>query len=276
MKKFVQQWLAGLAKLIITKHKPKVIGITGSVGKTSTRDAIYAVVSTAFSVRKGQRNFNNEFGLPFAILGVDTPGRNPVKWLWVFAKGYLMLWFGVSVPQVMVLEMGVDKPGDMDYLVNIARPDIAVVTNIGVSHYEFFKTQEAVAAEKGKIVEALADNGFAVLNNDNELAKAQAGKTQARSISYGFRDDSDVRIRIIEEDFNPPSHTKIEVVTHYNSFEATVAGVGTPHLSAIAAGIAVGLNLNIPQEDIIKGIKTYRPVVGRLNILAGIKKDCDY
>lgn len=271
MKKVVQRWLASLASRIIAKHKPKVIGITGSVGKTSTRDAIYAVVSTAFSVRKGEKNFNNEFGLPFAILGVDTPGRNPIKWLWVFVKGYLILLTGF-MPKVLILEMGVDKPGDMDYLVGIARPDIAVITNIGISHYEFFQTHQAVAEEKGKIVAVLSPNGVAILNADNDLTKQQASKTHGKVITYGFGEGSDVRVRVIEEGFNPPVKSDIEVITHYGSFTASVNAVGAPHISAIAAAVAVGLNLEIHQEDILKGLQRYKPVPGRLNFIPGVKR----
>ncbi len=273
MKNFVQRWLASLARQIIAKHKPKIIGITGSVGKTSTRDAIYAVVSTAFSVRKGSKNFNNEFGLPFAVLGADAPGRNPFNWLWIFVKGYFTLWVG-SYPQVLVLEMGVDKTGDMDYLLSIVKPDIAVLTNIGISHYEFFKSVEAVAEEKGKLVEALTQNGTAILNADNDLAKQQANKATnkgAKVITYGFS-DSDVRLKIDSENFIAPASTNFEIITHYNNFKATVKAIGLPHLSAAAAAVAVGLNLNISQEDIIKGLGKYKPMVGRLNFLAGIKK----
>ncbi len=276
MKNFVQRMLANLARQILAKHKPKIIGITGSVGKTSTRDAIYAVVSTAFSVRKGEKNFNNEFGLPFAVLGVSGPERNIFKWLMVFIKGYFTLWIG-GYPKVLILEMGVDKPGDMDYLLSIAKPDISVLTNIGLAHYEFFQTMEAVAQEKGKLVEALNhsnQNGVAILNADNDLVKQQAIKATskgAKIITYGFT-DSDVRVKIDSEQFSAPASTTLEVITHYNSFKATVKAIGLPHLSSCAAAVAVGLNLNISQEDIIKGLSKYRPMTGRLNFLAGIKK----
>jgi len=80
MKQFVAKRLAILARQLIAKHKPKIIGITGSVGKTSARDAIYAVVSTAFWARKGHENYNNELGLPLAILGQKSPGRSAFGW----------------------------------------------------------------------------------------------------------------------------------------------------------------------------------------------------
>lgn len=274
MKKFVQRWLAGLARNIIAKHKPKVIGITGSVGKTSTRDAIYAVVSTAFSVRKGEKNFNNEFGLPFAILGVDSPGRNPIKWLWVFLKGYLILWTGI-LPEVLVLEMGVDKPGDMDFLVNIARPDIAVLTNIGISHYEFFQTTEAVATEKSKILTALSSTGVAILNGDHPIVLEQKNKLSAsgpKVITYGTGSTNDIQLNITNEHFAIPVSSTISVHTAVNDFEVTIPVIGTAHSYAVGAAIAVGLNLNISTERIQKGLKNYSAPAGRLNFMKGIKQ----
>jgi UDP-N-acetylmuramoyl-tripeptide--D-alanyl-D-alanine ligase len=271
LKTIVQKWLANLSRAIIAKHQPKIIGITGSVGKTSTRDAIYAVVSRAYSARKGNKNFNNELGLPFAVLGVDSPERNVLKWLWVFIKGYLTLYIG-SFPRILILEMGVDKPGDMDYLLSIAKPDIAVLTNIGISHYEFFQSSEAVSAEKGKLVSALSESGVAILNSDNELVLQHATKTQAKVITYGFSEESNVRVSIVEEKFTPPVSSKIAIHTNFSSFETSINAVGKPHISSCAAAIAVGLNLNISVDQITKGLQKYKPALGRLNVIKGIKQ----
>src|SRR6185369_5763685 len=138
MQRFVQKLLAFFSRKILAKYKPKIIGITGSVGKTSAKEAIFLVVSQTHRARKPDRNFNNEFGLPFTIIGVDSPQRHPLKWLKVFAQATGLILFRQRYPEILVLEMGIDRPGDMDYLLSIAYPDIAVITNIGISHYEFF------------------------------------------------------------------------------------------------------------------------------------------
>lgn len=271
MKKFLQNWLADLSRRIIAKHRPKIIGITGSVGKTSARDAIFAVLKEQYSVRKGEKNFNNELGLPFTVLGVNSPGRNILKWLWVFAKGYLILWFGYY-PKVLLLEMGVDRPGDMDYLLSIARPDVAVVTSIGISHYEFFKSYQAVAEEKGKIVQALKEGGTAILNADSDLALEQASKTTAKVITYGVGGKCNVKMVIEQESFVPPGETTAIVKTSFNDFQVSYRAVGLPHAEAVAAAISVGLTLNVPVEKIQKGLLTYKPVPGRLNLIKGIRQ----
>lgn len=271
MKKFIANWLARLARSLIAKHQPKIIGITGSVGKTSTRDAIYAVVSTAFWARKPARNLNNELGLPLSVIGVDSPGRSPLGWLKVALKGYWQLWFG-RFPQILVLEMGVDRPGDMDYLLSIARPDISVVTSIGIAHYEFFKSEDAVMQEKGKIVKAVASNGAVVLNGDNSGSASLKDWTDAKVINYGFSDTADVRLQIISEDFVPPGESELRVHTSTQDLSVTVPAVGVPHLASCGAAIAVGLYLGISLEKIQKGLQNYRPVPGRLSVLKGIKK----
>lgn len=271
MKNFVAKWLANIARQLIAKHRPNIIGITGSVGKTSTRDAIYAVVSTAFSARKPYGNLNNEFGLPLAIIGKRSPGRNLLGWLGVFMKAYWQLWFG-RFPKVLVLEMGVDRPGDMDYLLSIARPNISVVTNIGISHYEYFGSQEAVLHEKGKIVQAVDSTGVVVLNGDNPGAASLKEWTEAKVVRYGFDQQNEVRLQIQTEQFTVPVESKLEVHTPTQNLSVVIPAVGVPHLSSCGAAIAVGLYMGLPLDKIQKGLRNYRPVPGRLNILAGVKK----
>lgn len=217
------------------------------------------------------RNLNNEFGLPLSVIGSDSPGRSIFGWLGVFAKAYWQLWFG-SFPKILVLEMGVDKPGDMDYLLSIAKPDIAVITNIGISHYEFFKSREAVLAEKGKLAQAVSGQGAVLVNADNEGALQIGRSCSGKVIGYGFGKDSDVRLQIEQEKFIVPAESQVVVHTPTQDFRVIVAGIGMPHLSSAGAGIAVGLYLNMPIEKIQKGLRSYKPVAGRLNLINGLRK----
>lgn len=172
IKKYIEKALAKWAKRVIDRCQPEIIAITGSIGKTSAKEAIYFVLRKKFGKDVGRNagNLNTEIGLPLAILGFS---RTPKWWDWL----YLVKWswwrsFFHKVPKYLILEMAADKPGDIDYLTKIARPKVAVVLAVGPSHLAQFKTVEAVAEEKAKLVEALVPSGIAVLNmSDREVAK---------------------------------------------------------------------------------------------------------
>ena len=146
MKKTLYFLLKLFAKAIIRKYQPKIVGITGSVGKTSAKEAIFAVVSQDRRTRQSIKNYNNEIGLPLTILGRETVGKNIFGWLRVFLAGFsLLIVKNKNYPQVLILEMAADRPGDIDYLTNIAKPDIAMITAIGSSHLEYFGTIDNIA-----------------------------------------------------------------------------------------------------------------------------------
>lgn len=272
MRILLQKLLAKLAKQIVQKHKPIVIGITGSVGKTSTKDAVFNVVSQAYNARKTEKNFNNELGMPLTIVGAPAPGRNPWKWFVVFAKAIKEACISKEYPGVLVLEMGVDKPGDMDYLISIAQPHIAVITAIGVAHYEFFKDAEAIEKEKGKIVEGLKEKDFFVVNAHDPVALDQIEKTSAKVLSYG-QTAGDVHLTNIQEQTaSLPFMSSFTVHTPKTEFKASMFAVGESHLQSVSAAAAVGYALGIKPEAIAKGVSLYTPTPGRLNAIAGIKR----
>ncbi len=121
MRRFLQLILKSLSKAVIKKYNPTVIGITGSVGKTSTKEAVFAVLRDKFRTGASDASFNNEIGFPMAILGLKRPGK--LIWIFNLLKALrLILVKDKNYPEVLVLEMGADKPGDKDYLVDIAPP----------------------------------------------------------------------------------------------------------------------------------------------------------
>jgi UDP-N-acetylmuramoyl-tripeptide--D-alanyl-D-alanine ligase len=271
MKHWAQKLLAFFARKILAKYKPKIIGITGSVGKTSAKEAIFLVISQNWRTRKSEKNYNNEFGLPFTVIGVDSPGKNIGRWWAVLTKAKLLWLFPHRYPQALVLEMGIDRPGDMDYLLSIAHPDIAVITSIGISHYEFFHDAETIEKEKGKLAEALQGSDTLVVNADNEIALRQKSKTSVKTLTYSVSGQSDIILSDIEESLQGKFSTSFKVHTPTRDFEATINAVGKVHLSAVASAIAVGEALKMDTDSLKKGIQLYRPAPSRLNIIAGIK-----
>ncbi len=153
--------LFALAGYALRRVQPLVVGITGSNGKTSTREMVAAVLGARFSVLRNQANLNTETGVPLTILALEPHHT------------------------ALVLEMGLQHPGDIGRLASLARPSIGLVTNVGTVHMEFFSSQEELAREKGQLVAALPGDGLAVLNADNEFCPLLAQMTPARIASFG-------------------------------------------------------------------------------------------
>lgn len=272
MIKFVQKLLAYLARKILAKHKAKIIGITGSVGKTSAKEAIFLVVAEKFRARKSPKNFNNELGLPFAIIGVDSPGRNVFKWIQILLKAAALILFKQNYPEVLVLELGVDRPGDMDYLLSMVKPNISVITNIGISHKEFFESIADIELEKGKIAAVLSEADTLILNADNEAALRQRQNSSAKLLTYSAAgSNAEIKFTTTKEDFTGKGETSFEVTTPSSKFSAKINAVGYTHLSAVASAIAVAETLQIEADLIVHALAEYKPSPGRLNIIAGIK-----
>ena len=194
MRLILQKILKALSKAVIKKYKPIVIGITGSVGKTSTKEAVFSVLKTKFNVRANDASFNNEIGFPMAVLGLKKAGR--LIWIPNLLRSFkLLLSKNKSYPEVLVLEMGADKPGDIGYLIDIAKPEIGIITAVGELpvHIEFYSGPEEVAEEKSKLIQGLPSNGFAVLNFDDEIVFRMRDLSRAETITYGFNAGADLR-----------------------------------------------------------------------------------
>jgi len=282
MKKIIQLKLKILAKIILAKYKPKVIGITGSVGKTSAKEAIYSVLEKKFNVRRNIKNYNNEIGVPLTIIGAEAQGRSIVGWFIVFIKALeLIIIKDKKYPEILILEMGVDRPGDMKYLTKIVKPDIGVITLIGPVHLEFFGTIEKIQKEKGELISSLKKSGWAILNCDNEKTRKIEEMSKVKVLTYGFEEKADIKAQELVFSFskvskkeNPWNLAGVSFKLSYNgSFVpvllSQVVGEAAVYasLAASAVGIALGMNL----VEIAAALKNYKPPRGRMNLILGIK-----
>lgn len=283
MKNVLQKILSSLARATIKKYKPMVVVVTGSVGKTSTRMAIFDMLKKDHHVCTAAKNFNNEIGVPLTILGIDHQGKNIIAWMRPLAG----VWFGLmfltkKYPEILVLEYGVDRPGDMDYLISIARPDIAVVTAIGEvpAHIEFFKDAEDIANEKAKLVQGLSIEGYAILNHDDYAVYDMKEKTKAHVMTFGFEENAEVKVAHYELRMTKDEELGDipEGITMKMQYGGSVVPVrlrnafGKPSCYAAAAAAAVGLVLNKNMVEISEVLAGYEPPPGRLRLLKGIKK----
>lgn len=286
MKKILQKILTVLAKLYLIKYKPKIVAVTGNVGKTSTKEAIAAVLrSSGKRVRMSEGNLNNELGVPLAILGnygeeYYEKGGSALFWLKVLFKATSSLffgWLGRNYPEILVLEYGADRPGDIAKLAKNFKPQVGVVTAVGEIpvHVEYFSGPEELAEEKSKLIEALIVGDFAVLNYDDQIVLEMREKTKARISTFGFGEGVDVRI----SDFNLTSTASGEPegvvfqLHHQSSFTPfkVDGSLGKSQAWAAAAAAAVGLIFGLNLVKISDALSSYQGPAGRLRILKGLK-----
>ncbi|WP_138735887.1 UDP-N-acetylmuramoyl-tripeptide--D-alanyl-D-alanine ligase [Modestobacter excelsi] len=195
------------------------VGITGSSGKTSTKDLLGQVLAAAGPTVSPEGSFNNDIGLPLTVLSADAGTRS------------------------LVLEMGARGPGHIARLCRIARPDIGVVLNVGSAHLGEFGSAEVIAASKGELVEALPVEGTAVLNADDPRVIGMAPRTAARVVSTGLGADADVRA--LDVDLDDAARARFTLVAGGEQHPVALQVVGAHHvanaLSAAAAALAAGM-----------------------------------
>lgn len=282
-----------LAQLTIWKYRPGIIGITGSVGKTSTKVAIKTILNGERSVRASRGNLNNDLGLPLTILGdwnekelklvsLEQPAgtaraRKIFFWLKVIIVSVFRLIFvsKSKYPEILILEYGADRPGDLKYLSNIVRPNISVITAIGEIpvHVEFYSGPDEVAREKGRLIEYLPVAGTAILNYDDKRVLELQERTRAHITTFGFNKGAEMRITRFENksEENHPAGIYFKLEYRGNSIPVRLEGVfGKSHAYAAAAAAAVGVAFGLNLVRIAENLGAYRPAESRMQIKPGI------
>jgi len=278
MRKFIQTLLKFFAKQAIKKYKPLIIGITGSVGKSSTKEAIYQVLKKYFVCRRNFKNYNNEIGVPLTILGQDAPGKNLIGWLKVFLNSLGIIIFPYkSYPKILILEMAADHPGDIKYLTKIAPCNIGIVTAIGPSHLEFFKNMENVIREKQVIISHLPPTGWAILNYDDEEVALMRNKTEAKILTYGLSEKADLKaVEIILDQEWENDKYKIKGLRFKVNYTGSIVPVFLPNIIArsqvysVLSAIAVGVVLDLNLIEISESLSDLMPLPGRMKLIKGI------
>jgi len=232
--------LGDLASFYRDKFDIPFVGITGSVGKTSTKDMVAVVLSQKFNVLKTEGNFNNEIGLPLTLLNLD------------------------SFHEAAVIEMGTSAPGEISRLTSITKPDITVITNIGTAHIEKFGSRQNILKAKLEILEGLSEGGIVVLNGDDNLLGGMKELLKFRTIFYGMEDGHDYQAYNVKT-FGEAG-TIFEITIRNHEYKIHIPAPGTHNVYNALAAIAIGMELNIPVEKIVSGISEYIPYKMRLNI----------
>lgn len=275
-KKIITYILRIESKIVLLKYKPKIIAITGSVGKTSTKDAIFATLSGVAYVRKSEKSFNSEIGLPLTILGCSNAWNNPLMWLKNILKGFWLIVGRHKYPEWLILEVGIGKPGDMKKTALWLKTDVVVITAIGEtpSHIEFFHSRKHLVEEKAGLIKTLKKDGLLILNNDDETVINMKGKDKHKTITYGFKEGANILgsgDNIFYDNEGLPKGIIYRVDDEGKSFPVIIEGVfGKNHVYSSLCAIAVfcGLKLNILTA--IERLKNYDVPPGRMRLLKGM------
>ncbi|RJQ30601.1 UDP-N-acetylmuramoyl-tripeptide--D-alanyl-D-alanine ligase [Candidatus Parcubacteria bacterium] len=270
IKRIILRILKLEAKLILSRFKPKIIAITGTAGKTSTKEAIALVLRENFRVRKSEKSYNSEFGVPLTIIGAKTGWDSPGRWIGIISKGLKVLLFSREYPEILVLETGVDRPGDMGDLVSWVKADVAVATVFGSVpvHVQYFDSPGHLIKEKGKLLESLTGNGIAILNEDDKSVISFKKRLKARSMTFGFSDSADLSASNYK--INPDG------IIFKVSYGGSVAPVkmnlffGRQNVYVALAAIATGLSCGVNLIRSIEALAKMRPSPGRLNLIEGM------
>lgn len=217
----------------------KVVGVTGSNGKTSSKDFIAAVLGQGHRVNATRGNLNNHIGLPLTVLATEADHT------------------------VGVWEMGMSHPGEIEVLAEIARPDIAVITNIGVAHLEFMKSREAIAKEKGMLAESLPQDGWLIMPEEDDFTESIRGRTGARVMTVGIS-CGDLRAENLLE---TSKGTQFQIISpDGKSIEAEIAVPGRHMVVNALFAAAVGQILGVGGEETKRGLKAAKLTGGRLHL----------
>jgi UDP-N-acetylmuramoyl-tripeptide--D-alanyl-D-alanine ligase len=236
-----EQALIDLAEHYRSSLDVKVVGITGSVGKTSTKEMMASVLSQKYSVQKTPGNFNNEIGLPLSIFSIREEH------------------------QIAVLEMGISKFGDMNILSQMAKPDICVLTNIGTAHIEYLKTRDGILKEKSHIFDYMNPHGKIFLNGDDDKLITVPPYKGIVPAYYGMNPDFPFYATdIIDKGLKGTTAT---YHTPTSTFTAHIQVPGTFMVYNALAATAVAYSLDMADEEIIKGIEALTPIAGRSHII---------
>ena len=276
------------SRLILAKYKPFIVAVTGSVGKTSTKDAIFSVLKDRNRyVRKSEKSFNSMPGLPLTVIGAPNAWRSLSGWMKNIMSGAKLIFKKNEYPDCLVLEVGADHPNDIKSIVKWLRPDISVITQVSDTpvHVEFFASPLEVFEEKASLAMAVKDGGTLVLFADNPYIMELTERVKDRGIkiiSFGTVESANVKGSDQKTSYSggvngtngtsgAPTGFAFKITFPKESAEIGVHGLlGSTYMYPLLAAAAVGVAKNVPTTSIVNGLNSYSAPKGRMNIIAGM------
>ncbi len=239
--------LGDLARYWRDKHKAKVIVVTGSSGKTTTKEMLFSILSQRYNVLKNPGNYNNLIGLPVSLLKLT------------------------DLHSIAVLEMGMNRPGEIARLTQIANPDIGIITNIGPVHLEGVKDIRGVAKAKAELAKMFPENGVLFVNGDNALLMEEVLKFSKKVIRFGRNHDNDIRLKHARINENLSTDFCMSWGDKSLDLRVNLAGLHNA-MNALAAS-AVSLYMGMSAEEIKRGLMNYKGMKGRFQIITLVNEN---
>lgn len=272
------------AQFILKKYQPEIIAVTGSVGKTSTKDAVATALGSSSVIRKSMKSQNSNIGVPLSIIGADNQWESVVGWLRVLAHGFFVAFGNVIYPKTLILEVGTDHPGDITSIASWLKPDTVVVTGVPdiPAHIAFFHSADAVLNEKAELVRHMRGGGTLIINGDNERTRTLIHNHYGRVISYGLKEGSDLIATHIEPIITEKSVTGGETLLRYRGMRFRInhkvtsvpceihGTIGEPSVLSVLAGCAVALARGVDLVNSTQQFKNHVSAPGRMRILDGV------
>lgn len=265
LKFIIEGVLRILIRIKFARVKPTIIGITGSFGKTTTKEAIYEVLRKKWRVYRNPKSLNTEIGLLLAVLEQPSGFSSPLKWIKILVAAMWNTFTGRTY-DFFVLEYGADKPGDIGHLVNIVKPHIGIITHIAAVHQAEgqFKNAAAVFEEKKKLVTCLEKSGTAILNGEDEFLEKLKGELAAKTFWFGKRGDiSADNLKNTASGFSATLHKGHE------HFDAKFPVAGSFHIDAFLPALLCGLLYGLTLKEGIAALQNFKLPPGRMSIIPG-------
>ncbi len=268
-KRFIQKRLEKLAKKYLAKHKPKLILVTGSVGKTSTKLAIATVLSERFGVRVHKGNHNSELSVPLGILGIDYPDniRSIGAWLKVHKAAKRRIKSKTNDCDVIVQELGTDAPGDIPHFGTYLKADIGVVTAVSPEHMQAFGNLDAVAQEELSVAKF---SNRIVINRDDIDGSYAKYLTLSAVNTYGTSAAAEYRFETSDSNLKEGFKGQF-IAPEFGKVDVALRLAGEQNIKAAVAAGVIGAKLGLTAQDVANGQAKIRPASGRMNILKGLK-----
>lgn len=267
------------AKMVLARRNPKVFVVTGSVGKTSTKDALSMALSTSFNVRKSEKSYNSEIGIPLTILNLRNAWDSPIFWLLNIFKGFWELLKPGIYPTHLILEVGADKPGDLKEIFSWLIPDVVIVTRLPKIpvHVEFYDSPEQLIKEESIPAFKVKRGGLLVLNRDDKNVMALTKEARGEVVTFGLDKLSDIsggNIIISYDDGlkgRRPVGINFRVDSNGSSVPVEIIGtLGIQNIYHVLSAFAVGTKEGINLVTLSQAFKTHITPPGRMKIIEGL------